>query len=154
MREKFDPKVFELGYVALETADIERTKNHYLETIGMTQTAKGDDGSVFLSIGYNHHNIVLRPAKQKALLHLGFHLKPHIAISDFARQVREFGLAATIKSDSQPASPNWWRLRLREATSSSSTARSKPRRRDSRRPEWRRCGLDMWPSSRQRATSC
>src|ERR1700679_271593 len=67
MREKFDPNVFELGYVALETADIERTKNHYLETIGMTQTAKGDDGSVFLSIGYNHHNIVLRPAKQKAL---------------------------------------------------------------------------------------
>src|SRR6202161_4059215 len=102
MREKLNPKVFELGYVALETADIERTKNHYLETIGMTQTAKGDDGSIFLSIGYNHHNIVLRPAKQKALLHLGFHLKPHIAISDFARQVREFGLAATIKTDSQP----------------------------------------------------
>jgi catechol-2,3-dioxygenase len=102
MREKFDPKVFELGYVALETADIERTKNHYLETVGMTQTAKGDDGSVFLSIGYNHHNIVLRPAKQKALLHVGFHLKPDIAIGDFVREVREFGLAATIKTDSQP----------------------------------------------------
>jgi catechol 2,3-dioxygenase-like lactoylglutathione lyase family enzyme len=68
----------------------------------MTQTAKGDDGSVFLSIGYNHHNIVLRPAKQKALLHVGFHLKPSIAIGDFVREVREFGLAATIKTDSQP----------------------------------------------------
>ena len=51
MNRKFDPKVFELGYVALETADIERTKDHYLENIGMTQTAEGDDGSVFLSIG-------------------------------------------------------------------------------------------------------
>jgi hypothetical protein len=34
---KFDPKVFRLGYVALATADIERTKQHYLEAIGLTQ---------------------------------------------------------------------------------------------------------------------
>src|SRR5256714_7653740 len=102
MKQKFDPKVFQLGYVALETADIERTKDHYLETIGMTQTAKGDDGSVFLSIGYNHHDLVLRPARQKALLHIGLHLKPGIAVSDLARQAREFGLTATIKTDSQP----------------------------------------------------
>ena len=102
MKRKFDPKVFQLGYVALETADIERTKDHYLENIGMTQTAKGDDGAVFLSIGYNHHDIVLRPAKQKALLHIGLHLKPGIVVSDLARQAREFGLAATIKTDSQP----------------------------------------------------
>src|SRR2546430_13696722 len=102
MKRKFDPKVFQLGYVALETADIERTKDHYLETIGMTQTAKGDDGAVFLSIGYSHHDIVLRPDKQKALLHIGLHLKPGIVVSDLARQAREFGLAATIKTDSQP----------------------------------------------------
>ena len=98
MKRKFDPKVFQLGYVALETADIERTKDHYLENIGMTQTAKGDDGAVFLSIGYNHHDIVLRPAKQKALLHIGLHLKPGIVVSDLAHQAREFGLAATIKT--------------------------------------------------------
>jgi hypothetical protein len=28
VQRKFDPKVFQLGYVALETADIERTKAH------------------------------------------------------------------------------------------------------------------------------
>jgi len=33
--KKFDPKVFRLGYVAMATADIERTKHHYLEAIGM-----------------------------------------------------------------------------------------------------------------------
>ena len=102
MQRKFDPKVFQLGYVALETADIEKTKDHYLKTLGMTETAKGDDGAVYLSIGHSHHDLVLRPAKQKSLLHLGFHLKPHIAIADFAREVREYGLSATIKTDSQP----------------------------------------------------
>ena len=60
------------GYVALATGDIERTKDHYLEAIGMTHTASGDDGSVFLSVGYDQHNIVLTPADRKALLHVGF----------------------------------------------------------------------------------
>jgi len=86
--------VFQLGYVALEAPDIDRTKDHYLETIGMTEIARGDDGSVYLSIGYNHHDLVLRLAKQKGLLRVGFHLKPHIAISDFARDARELGLPA------------------------------------------------------------
>ena len=46
---KFDPKVFRLGYVALATADIERTLAHYLEAIGLTRTAK-DDGSVSFNL--------------------------------------------------------------------------------------------------------
>ena len=100
--KKFDPKVFRLGYVALATADIERTREHYLESIGMTQTAKGDDGSVFLSLGYDHHNIVLSPADKKALLHVGFQLSSGIAIAEFAKDARAFGLAAEIKTDSQP----------------------------------------------------
>src|SRR5260370_11587666 len=102
MQKKFDPRVFRLGYVALATADIERTREHYLENIGLTQAAKGDDGSVFLSVGYDHHNIVLTPADRKALLHIGFQLKPGSAIGEFAREARAFGLAATIKTDSQP----------------------------------------------------
>lgn len=102
MQQKFDPKVFQLGYVALEAADVERTKDHYLANLGMTELAKGDDGSVYLSIGHYHHDLVLRPAEQKSLLHLGFQLKPHLTIADFARDVRAYGLPAHIKSDSQP----------------------------------------------------
>jgi catechol-2,3-dioxygenase len=102
---KFDPKVFQLGYVALGTPDIERTKEHYLKTVGMTEVARGDDGSVYLSIGYNHHDLVLRPAEQKTLLHAGFHLKPQITIGDLSREVRELGLNATTKTDSQPGIP-------------------------------------------------
>jgi catechol 2,3-dioxygenase-like lactoylglutathione lyase family enzyme len=102
MQRKFDPKVFQLGYVALGTADIERTKDHYLEAIGMTETATGDDGSVFLSIGYDHHNIVLIPAGTKSLRHIGFQLKAGIAVAELAREARAVGLATTIKTDSQP----------------------------------------------------
>ena len=102
MQKISNPKTFQLGYVALGTPEIERTKDHYLQILGMTEVSRGDDGSVYLSIGYNHHDLVLRPAKQKALLHVGFHLKPHIAVNDFAGQARELGLAATVKTDTQP----------------------------------------------------
>ncbi len=68
----------------------------------MSEVARGDDGSVYLSIGYNHHDLVLRPAKHKALLNVGFHLKPHISIDDLAGDARELGFAATVKTDRQP----------------------------------------------------
>jgi catechol 2,3-dioxygenase-like lactoylglutathione lyase family enzyme len=102
MQKKFDPKVFQLGYVALATADIQRTKDHYLQAIGLTEMAQGDDGSVFLSVGYDHHNIVLTPSDGKALLHVGFRLKPGIAVAELAKQARALGLPATIKTDCQP----------------------------------------------------
>jgi hypothetical protein len=100
--KKFDPKVFQVGNVALGTPDMERTKEHYLQTVGMTEVAQGDDGSVYLSIGYNHHDLVLRPSEQKTLLHVGFHLKPHITIGDFCREALDLGLNATTKTDNQP----------------------------------------------------
>jgi catechol 2,3-dioxygenase-like lactoylglutathione lyase family enzyme len=102
MQKKFDPKVFQLGYVTLGTPDIDRTMHHYVEAIGMTEVARGDDGSVYLSIGYNHHDLVLRPARQKALINVGFHVKPHIAIGDLTRGACELGLPAIVKTDSQP----------------------------------------------------
>jgi catechol 2,3-dioxygenase-like lactoylglutathione lyase family enzyme len=102
MQKKFEPKVLQLGYVALGAPDIAKTKDHYLNIMGMTEVDRADDGSIYLSIGYNHHDLVLRPADEKALLHVGFHLKPHISIRDFARDVQALGLPATIKKDSQP----------------------------------------------------
>lgn len=102
MSKYFDPKVFQLGFVVLGTPDVLRTKEHYLQNLGMTETARGDDGSAYLSLGYNHHDLVLSPAKQKSLLQLGFHLTPHVEIGDFAREACEFGLPAMIKKDAQP----------------------------------------------------
>jgi catechol-2,3-dioxygenase len=102
MQKKFEPKVFQLGYIALESADIEKTRHHYAETIGMTQTDVGHDGERYLSIGYDHHNIVLRKADKKALAHLGFQLKPEIDVADILKDAQAQGLTARIKTDSQP----------------------------------------------------
>jgi len=71
----------------------------------MTETAKGDDGSAYLSIGYNSHDIVIKKADGKALLHVGFQLKPGTELKDFAKEVKDYGLPAKLKSDSQPGIP-------------------------------------------------
>lgn len=102
MNRPFAPKVFQLGYVALETPDLSRARDHYAETIGMTETAIGHDGESYLSIGYDHHNIVLRQARQKAIGHLGFQLHPGTDLKELVAELGALGLSAQVKSDSQP----------------------------------------------------
>mgnify|MGYP001202445813 CR=1 FL=1 len=102
MQKIFDPKVFQLGYVALDTPDLSRAEEHYLEAIGLTLTDKGDDGEIYLSVGFEHHNVVLRPGTERAIGNIGFQLKPGIELGSFVKNASNYGLRAQIKSDSQP----------------------------------------------------
>lgn len=102
MSRNFDPKVFGLGYIALGVPDLARTAAHYRETMGLTETDTDQRDTVYLSVGADHHNIVLRKADDKTFLHLGFHLKPGTELSDFCKDVRALGLPAEIQHDSQP----------------------------------------------------
>lgn len=99
------PRVFQLGYIALATRDFAKTRDYYVETLGLTEVDRGSDGSVYLSVGYSHHDIVLRPSNEKSFLHLGYQLNPGTSLSDFAKEVRAFGLPAEIRSDPQPGVP-------------------------------------------------
>lgn len=96
------PKVFQLGYVALGVNDFAKTRDYYLETLGTKEVAREGDGTTYLSVGYNHHDIVLRATEEKALLHLGFQLNPGTNLKEFAAEVQAFGLPAESKTDSQP----------------------------------------------------
>ena len=98
----FDPKVFQLGYVGLGCTDLEKTTAHYLNNLGLSETAEGHDGEAYLSIGYEHHNIILKKTEQKSMLSLGYQLKPNIGIANFVKDLRDLGLRPETKSDSQP----------------------------------------------------
>jgi len=96
------PKVFQLGYVALGVGDFEKTRDYYLETLGSTEIDTDQDGAAYLSIGYCHHDIVLRKSSEKSLLHLGYQLNPGTDLSEFVKEAQAFGLSAERRSDSQP----------------------------------------------------
>lgn len=102
MTKAFAPKVFQLGYVALETPDLSRAMDHYAETIGMTETAKGDNGARYLSVGYEHHNVVLRPGNEKSMAYIGYQLKPGTDLKTFLKEAQDYGVSGEIKSDAAP----------------------------------------------------
>jgi catechol-2,3-dioxygenase len=76
----FDPKVFQLGYVGLGCTDLEKSVAHYTNNVGLSETAKGHEGETYLSVGYEHHNIILKKTEQKSLLSLGYQLKPNVDV--------------------------------------------------------------------------
>ncbi|MBR9763383.1 MAG: glyoxalase/bleomycin resistance/extradiol dioxygenase family protein [Rhodobacteraceae bacterium] len=104
MSQTFDPRVFQLGYVGLGVTDLSRTRDYYASTMGLVETARGD-GASFLSVGAEHHNLVLQQADEKTFLHQGYQLNAGTDLADFTRGAEAFGLAPTRKSDAHPGIP-------------------------------------------------
>jgi catechol-2,3-dioxygenase len=102
MRRVFNPKVFQLGYVGLGCTDLERSAAYYRDNIGLSETGKGHEGELYLSVGYEHHNIILKKAGQKSLLNIGFQLKPNIEFAAFVKELHDHGIRVEVKSDSEP----------------------------------------------------
>lgn len=96
------PKVFQLGYVATNCADFAKTRDYYVDVVGATEVDKGEDGTVYLSLGYTHHDIVLKPASEKSVAHLGFQLNPGTDLNALVVEAQAFGVKAQLKTDSQP----------------------------------------------------
>ena len=92
MSRIFDPKVFQLGYVGLGCTDLEKTSAHYRDNLGLSETAKGHEGETYLSVGYEHHNVILKKTDRKSLLSLGYQLKPHIETAAFVKDLLNLGL--------------------------------------------------------------
>jgi len=96
------PKTFQLGYVGMNVSDVERAADYYLETMGTTEVDRDADGTRYLSIGYDHHDIILRPAQEKSLLNVGFQLYPDTDMDALVKEANDFGVKAQRKSDSLP----------------------------------------------------
>lgn len=101
MHKPFAPRVFQLGYVGVDTPDLARALDYYGETVGMTETDRGD-GTSYLSVGYDHHNILLRQTAAKGLGCIGLHLKPGTDLAQMLKEAQDWGLTGQIKSDAQP----------------------------------------------------
>lgn len=101
MQKAFNPKVFQLGYVGLGVNDLQKSREHYAEVMGLVET-DGDKSASYLSVGAEHHNIVLQQATEKTFLHQGYQLNAGTDLNEFANEVEAFGLTAEKKSNAQP----------------------------------------------------
>ena len=95
-------KAFQLGFVEFGTQRIEPELRYYTEVIGATVTESEPDGSVYLSLGLDQHNIALRSSTQTGMRCIGFQVTKDIAIADWAVHIKNFGLNPIVKSDARP----------------------------------------------------
>jgi len=96
------PKVFQLGFVEFASPDVEAERAYYGDVLGAQLIDNGGDRTAYLSLGADHHNIALRPASLAHLPTLGYRLNKDVTLDDAAKLLRDFGLAAEIRSDARP----------------------------------------------------
>jgi catechol-2,3-dioxygenase len=96
------PKVFQLGFVEFASADVEAERAYYGDVLGAQLVDNGGDGSAYLSLGTDHHNIALRPSAAPQLPTLGYRLNKDVTLDDATKLLRDFGLAAEARSDARP----------------------------------------------------
>lgn len=94
-----------LGYAGFETPDVEVMVAYYTEVIGLTLVERGSDGRAYLGTAVDHHTIILSPASQNRLRHIGLQIGGESPLSEVASQLREQGISAQMLSDAQPGLP-------------------------------------------------
>ena len=98
-------RAFQLGFVELATQRIEPELRYYTEIIGATVTEREADGSAYLSLGLDHHNIALRASTETAMRCIGLQVTKDLSIEDWAVRIKDRGLNPSVKTDARPGIP-------------------------------------------------
>ena len=95
-------QIAKIGYAGFNTPDIEAMLTYYTKVIGFTLVERGGDGSAYLRGILDHHTIVLYPAQESGLRHIGFQIGGNQTLKDAAAQLRAQGIATETQTDAQP----------------------------------------------------
>ncbi len=96
------PKTFRLVFCEFASAHLQEELAYYTEIIGARLVTTGPDGAHYLSLGMDHHNIVLRPATQSGLLSTGFQLSVGVTLEDLEADCTRRKLTHSVKADGRP----------------------------------------------------
>ena len=94
-------QLLKIGHVEFEVDDLPRMAEHYAEVVGLTVTGR-DANAVYLSCLLDHHAVVLRKGSQTRLTNVGFEVAPGDGPAALAKEMKEAGLTAEVRTDSGP----------------------------------------------------
>ena len=95
-------QIAKLGYVGFNTPDVEAMLAYYTNVLGLTLVERSGNGEVYLRNVLDHHTIVLYPAKEQGVRHIGLQLGGGETLQDAATQLQKQGIAVETQSDAQP----------------------------------------------------
>ncbi|CAB3393615.1 catechol 2,3-dioxygenase [Kyrpidia spormannii] len=88
--------ILRLGFVDVRVTDLEAARKHYVEVMGMQETARTDE-MVYLKgwDEYDHHSIVLRRSDRAGLVKMAFKVHTYEDLERLENQLREYGASVT-----------------------------------------------------------
>ncbi len=96
------PTTFRLAYCEFSSPNLEEEVAYYTDLLGATLIEIGPDGAQYLSLGLDHHNIVLRPGAAATLLATAFEVNADVDLIQLQQQIAATGLSAEIKENAMP----------------------------------------------------
>jgi len=95
-------KIAKLATANFHTVHLDAMIAYYTEVLGLTLIEQAPDGTAYLSTGVDHHNIILTPAKENKLQHVGFQVGSQYSVKEIAAELSKRGVHPFIKSDAEP----------------------------------------------------
>ncbi|MCM3764465.1 VOC family protein [Neobacillus niacini] len=94
-------KVFRLAYADFYAKNPVEMVDYYTNTMGYRITEE-KDGVTYLSNGFDHHNVVITPADEKAIRRYGYQLDGKLTLEEVQAQLQSKGIACSLKIDAKP----------------------------------------------------
>jgi 2,3-dihydroxy-p-cumate/2,3-dihydroxybenzoate 3,4-dioxygenase len=85
----------QLGYVALNVTDLQRSRRFYEEVVGLQPNGVGPDGAVYFRFGTAHHGVVLYQAPVAGFKRFGWQLEDEAQFDALAAALAAHGIAST-----------------------------------------------------------
>ncbi|MGK2942178.1 MAG: VOC family protein, partial [Immundisolibacter sp.] len=87
--------VSRIGYVSLFVTDLEAALHHYVEVVGLRQTARDDLGRLYLQAADNqdHHCLILTAARHAGIDHVAFKVGDVQDLAEAQAAVQARGMA-------------------------------------------------------------
>ena len=96
------PKAFRLVFCEFSSSKLEEELVYYKDLLGLSEVLKGADDAHYLSLGLDHHNIVLRPGETTGLLSTGFQLSAGTTLEALHGACASRGLEHKLKQGARP----------------------------------------------------
>jgi catechol 2,3-dioxygenase len=82
------------GHVAIRVLDLNAAVHHYVNVLGMLETARDQQGRVFLKAWdeHDHHSLVLREADAPGMDYMAFKVADETTLHQLEQAITEFGL--------------------------------------------------------------
>ena len=87
--------ILRIGHASLRVTDIERARRHYVDVLGLTETGRDGDGTLYLKgwDEWDKYSIVLTPAATPGLNHLAYKVESEADLDALQKRIADYGVA-------------------------------------------------------------